>query len=98
MKKLTLTAIALLSGLFGSAANATEDPELAAELLEVLKQRQAIYDKDPNASGKVLETLWVKDDNIVLVSEEFHQFFHGRDEVTPYFNPPKPNLYAYREF
>jgi len=33
----------------------------------------------------------------LLVSEEFHPFFHGRDEVTPYFNPPEKNLYAYRE-
>lgn len=87
----------LLSTWMAVTASATEDPELAQELLEVLKQRQAIYDSDPNASAKVLEEMWLDADNIVLVSEEFHQMFHGRDEVTPYFNPPKPNLYAYRE-
>ncbi len=79
------------------AAWATEDEALAAELLEVLQQRQAIYDKDPNASPRVFAEMWLDADNIVLVSEEFHRIFHGRDEVTPYFNPPKPNLYAYRE-
>jgi len=90
--------IAATSGLiFAAASQAEEDPALAQELLEVLKQRQAIYSTDPNASAKVLEQMWLDANNIVLVSEEFHQPFHGRDAVTPYFNPPKPNLYAYRE-
>ena len=80
-----------------NSALATEDPELAGELLEVLKKRQAIYAKDPNASPAVFEQLWLDADNVVLVSEEFHQQFHGRAEVTPYFNPPQANLYAYRE-
>lgn len=96
MRKKSLITL-LLSTWIAVTASATEDPELAQELLEVLKQRQAIYDSDPNASAKVLEEMWLDADNIVLVSEEFHQMFHGRDEVTPYFNPPKPNLYAYRE-
>jgi len=81
----------------GASVQATEDKELAQELLNVLKQRQEIYAKDANASPRVLEELWVDSDNIVLVSEEFQPFFHGRKEVTPYFNPPEKNLYAYRE-
>ena len=95
-KILTPIVIALTT-LFGSSASALEDEALARELLTVLEGRQAIYAEDPNASAKVFETMWLNDENIVLVSEEFHQIFHGRDEVTPYFNPPKPNLYAYRE-
>ena len=88
----------LLAGLgFNLTAHAMEDKELAQELLNVLKQRQAIYAKDPNASPRILEELWLKSDDIVLVSEEFHSFLHGRNEVTPYFNPPEKNLYAYRE-
>lgn len=82
---------------FTPVSQATEDEALAKELLEVLKQRQAIYATSPNASAEVFEKMWLDDDNIVLVSEEFHQIFHGRSEVTPYFNPPKNNLYAYRE-
>lgn len=97
MIKKTIFAVAVLSGSLITSAFAEEDPKLASELLEVLQQRQAIYNTDPNASPKVLEQMWLDADNIVLVSEEFHQMFHGRDEVTPYFNPPKPNLYAYRE-
>ncbi len=97
MIKKTLFAVAVLASSLTTAAFAEEDPELANELLEVLRQRQAIYDTDANASPKVLEQMWLDADNIVLVSEQFHQMFHGRDEVTPYFNPPKPNLYAYRE-
>lgn len=97
MKKLILLACVITAGLGSVTVNATEDPELAAELLEVLKGRQAIYNKDPNGSPEVLKQMWLDADNIVLVSEEFHQRFHNREEVTPYFNPPKPNLYAYRE-
>jgi hypothetical protein len=97
MIRKTLFTVAMLTSTLTTVAFAEEDPELANELLEVLKQRQAIYDADPNTSSKVLEQMWLDADNIVLVSEEFHQPFHGRDEVTPYFNPPKPNLYAYRE-
>jgi len=96
MNKLAFCAAALLTTGFGSAY-AEEDPELANELLEVLQQRQAIYAKDPNASPQVYAEMWLDADNVVLVSEEFHQQFHGRDEVTPYFNPPNDNLYAYRE-
>jgi hypothetical protein len=92
-----LFTVAMLASSFVTVAVAEEDPQLANELLEVLKQRQTIYDANPNASSKVLEQMWLDADNIVLVSEEFHRPFHGRDEVTPYFNPPKPNLYAYRE-
>ncbi len=97
MNKLMKIA-AVMSGLFLVATvHAEEDPELAQELLEVLKARQAIYDTDPNASAEVFQSMWLDADNIVLVSEEFHERFHNRAEVTPYFNPPKPNLYAYRE-
>ena len=93
-----LKIVAATAGLVCAlASQAEEDPALAQDRLEVLKQRQAIYSTDPNASAKVLEQMWLDDENIVLVSEEFHQPFHGRDAVTPYFNPPKPNLYAYRE-
>lgn len=93
-----LLSVFLLAGLgISLAAHATEDKELAQELLNVLKQRQAIYAQDPNASPQVLKELWLDSNDIVLVSEEFHPFFHGRDEVTPYFNPPEKNLYAYRE-
>jgi len=89
---------AVISGLVvATFVQAEEDPALAQELLEVLKQRQAIFDADPNASAQVFESMWLDVENIVLVSEEFHQRFHNRAEVTPYFNPPKPNLYAYRE-
>jgi hypothetical protein len=100
MRKSILTFAALIVAIAAqltTAVQATEDPELAQELLEFLKGRQAIYNKDPNASAKVFDQMWLKEDNIVLVSEEFHTRFHGRQEVTPYFNPPKPNLYAYRE-
>ena len=97
MIRKSIFTVALIAGSCVTTAFAEEDPQLAAELLEVLKQRQAIYDTDPNASSKVLEEMWLDADNIVLVSEEFHRPFHGRDAVKPYFNPPKPNLYAYRE-
>jgi hypothetical protein len=97
MNRFRKIGIVLLAGAILPVANATEDPELAQELLEVLSQRQAIYDADPNASAKVFDTMWLDADNIVLVSEEFHPRLHGRDKVTPYFNPPEPNLYAYRE-
>jgi hypothetical protein len=96
IKTLVKLALIVCCG-WALTAQAEEDNALANELLEVLKQRQAIYANDPNASAEVLEKMWLDEDNIVLVSEEFHQMFHGRDEVTPYFNPPEPNLYAYRE-
>jgi hypothetical protein len=95
MKKSMIAATVL--ALYSFNALATEDPELASELLEVLKQRQEIYASDANASSRVLEEMWLDAENIVLVSEEFHQLFHGRADVTPYFNPPEANLYAYRE-
>lgn len=95
MKKSISAATLLALCSFNSVA--TEDPELANELLEVLQQRQAIYASDANASSRVLEEMWLDTENIVLVSEEFQQLFHGRSEVTPYFNPPEANLYAYRE-
>ena len=93
--KKTCLLIAVIFG--GTQALAAENPALAEELLEVLKMRQAIYEADPNASARVFQEMWLDADNVVLISEEFHQFFHGREEVSPYFNPPKPNLYAYRE-
>jgi hypothetical protein len=96
IKKLLNIAL-LLSFSMSNSAIAEEDDALANTLLDILKQRQAIYASDPNASAEVLKKMWLDEGNIVLVSEEFHQTFHGRDEVTPYFNPPKPNLYAYRE-
>lgn len=71
--------------------------ELVDELGAVIDQRQAIYAEDPNASPRVLEELWLDSDDIMLMSEEFHQMFYGRERVTPYFNPPEANLYAYRE-
>ena len=97
MKNFLMICAALSLNVVSSVSLATEDPELAAELLEVLKQRQAIYAKNPNASPEVFEKMWLDADNIVLVSEEFHPRFHGSEAVKPYFNPPKPNLYAYRE-
>ena len=74
-----LFTVAVLASALSTVAYAEEDPELANELLDILKQRQAIYATDPNASSKVLEQMWLDADNIVLVSEEFHQPFHGRD-------------------
>lgn len=75
----------------------TAAADLVAELEPVLAKRQAIYSEDPNASPRVLEELWLDSDDIMLMSEEFHQMFYGRERVTPYFNPPEANLYAYRE-
>lgn len=98
MKASVIAGLFLTAGIsFAAPADATEDAALADELLQVLKQRQQIYASNPNASAEVFERMWLQDQNVVLVSEEFHQIFHGRDEVAPYFNPPKPNLYAYRE-
>ena len=97
MNTRTLFSLMALICSLSTTAIAEEDPALANELLTVLKQRQVIYDKNPNASSEVFEQMWLDADNIVLVSEEFHTMMHGRESVTPYFNPPKPNLYAYRE-
>jgi len=76
----TLLSTFLLAGLSMSlAAHATEDKELAQELLNVLKQRQAIYAKDPNANQAVLEELWHYSKDMVLVSYKLQQYVPGRD-------------------
>ena len=79
-----------------SLSNVRADDDLVAELERVLERRAAIYATDANGSAQVFDELWVNDDNVVLMSEEFHTIFYGREAVTPYFNPPEDNLHAYR--
>lgn len=88
--------LALLLAMFTHHAAAKVADEVMAELAEVLEQRQAIYDEDPNASPRVFDELWLDSGDVVLMSEEFYQIFFGQAQVEPYFNPPEANLYAMR--
>ena len=90
-----LVAIALSCLFFSSASHA--DDELTAEIKAVLDRMAEIYRDDPNGSRQVYEELWLQDDNLVYMSEQFIPVFYGADDVAPYWTPAWDTLYGYRE-
>lgn len=93
-----LTAVAVALGALAAPtgrAIAQSDPALAREIEAVLRRVEAIYDQ--NDSVRYFDELWLDDDNLVYMSEQFYPVFYGRAPVEAYFKPPGGrNMYAWR--
>lgn len=76
---------------------AQADEQLEAEIQSVLDRMDAIYRKDPNGSRRIFDELWLQDENIVYLSEQFVNSFYGYGPVASYWKPSWNTLYGYRE-
>ena len=78
-------------------ATAMADEVLQAELQTVIDRMSEIYMEDPNGSRQIFDELWLQDENVVYMSEQFLDVFYGRDAVASYWKPSWDTLYGYRE-
>lgn len=93
MKRFLLWACCFVLGLTAAQA----DEALVAELQEVIDRMQEIYMVDPNGSRQIFDELWLQDENLVYMSEQFLDVFYGHDAVAAYWKPSWDTLYGYRE-
>jgi SnoaL-like domain len=91
------TAALLLCTVFAPGIRAQETPPAfpLAEITAAVLAAGEIANKKGYAA--FMEETFVKDDNILVQSEEFFPIFYGRDQVSAYYKPPTDNLYAHRE-
>ena len=73
------------------------DEQLEKEIQPVLDRMAEIYQKDPNGSRLIFDELWLQDENIVYLSEQFVNSFYGYGPVAAYWKPSWNTLYGYRE-
>ena len=73
------------------------DEKLTEEIQQVIDRMAEIYQNDPNGSRQIFDELWLQDDNIVYLSEQFVQAFYGFSPVASYWKPSWNTLYGYRE-
>jgi hypothetical protein len=73
------------------------DEQLEKEIQPVLDRMAEIYQKDPNGSRLIFDELWLQDENIVCLSEQFVNSFYGYGPVAAYWKPSWNTLYGYRE-
>ncbi len=73
------------------------DDQLQAEIQSVFDRMDAIYQEDPNGSRQLFDELWLQDDNVMYLSEQFVAPFYGRNNVMAYWKPTWNTLYGYRE-
>lgn len=73
------------------------DEKLEAEIQPLLDRMEELYAADPNGSRQIFDELWLQDENIVYVSEQFDNAFYGYGPVASYWKPSWNTLYGYRE-
>ncbi len=73
------------------------DEALEKEIQPILDRMEEIYREDPNGSRKLFDELWLQDENIVYLSEQFVNSFYGYGPVAAYWKPSWNTLYGYRE-
>lgn len=93
MKKNFLVAIACALSSTGVFA----DEQLEAEIQPILDRMHEIYADDPNGSRTLFDELWLQDENILYLSEQFVNSFYGYGPVAAYWKPSWNTLYGYRE-
>lgn len=79
------------------AGPALADAKLEAEIQPLLDRMEELYAADPNGSRQIFDELWLQDENIVYVSEQFDNAFYGYGPVAAYWKPSWNTLYGYRE-
>ena len=79
------------------AMQAQADQQLEKEIQRVLDRMETIYEEDPNCSRIIFDELWLQDENIVYLSEQFVNSFYGYGPVAAYWKPSWNTLYGYRE-
>jgi hypothetical protein len=80
-----------------AAQTVTADEALEKEIQPILDRMHEIYTEDPNGSRLIFDELWLQDENIVYLSEQFVNSFYGYGPVAAYWKPNWNTLYAYRE-
>jgi hypothetical protein len=73
------------------------DEQLEREIQPLLDRMEEIYREDPNGSRLMFDELWLQDENILYLSEQFVNSFYGYGAVASYFKPNWNTLYGYRE-
>jgi hypothetical protein len=73
------------------------DEQLTTAIQSVLDRMEEIYREDPNGSRQLFDELWLQDENIVYLSEQFEKAFYGYGPVAAYWKPSWNTLYGYRE-
>jgi hypothetical protein len=73
------------------------DEQLEKEIQPVLDRMAEIYREDPNGSRLLFDELWLQDENILYLSEQFVNSFYGYGPVAAYWKPNWNTLYGYRE-
>jgi len=79
------------------ALPASADEQLEKEIQPVLDRMEEIYREDPNGSRQLFDELWLQDENILYLSEQFVNSFYGYGPVAAYWKPSWNTLYGYRE-
>ena len=90
-----LTVFIGLLTMLSSLAHA--DEQLEKEIQPVFDRMAEIYHEDPNNSRLIFDELWLQDENIVYLSEQFVNSFYGYGPVAAYWKPNWNTLYGYRE-
>lgn len=93
MKKL----IVLIVCTAAAASQTYADEQLEKEIQPILDRMDEIYSADPNGSRQLFDELWLQDENIVYLSEQFVNSFYGYGPVAAYWKPSWNTLYGYRE-
>jgi hypothetical protein len=73
------------------------DEQLEKEIQPILDRMAEIYREDPNGSRLLFDELWLQDENILYLSEQFVNAFYGYGPVAAYWKPSWNTLYGYRE-
>lgn len=76
---------------------ANADEQLEKEIQPLLDRMAEIYAEDPNGSRLIFDELWLQDENIMYLSEQFENSFYGYGPVAAYWKPSWNTLYGYRE-
>lgn len=87
--------VLLLTVTFALPAKA--DEQLVKEIQPLLDRMAQLYAEDPNGSRTIFDELWLQDENIVYLSEQFENSFYGYGPVAAYWKPSWNTLYGYRE-
>lgn len=78
-------------------SSAFADKKLEKEIQPLIDRMAEIYEQDPNGSRIIFDELWLQDENIVYLSEQFVNSFYGYGPVAAYWKPSWNTLYGYRE-
>jgi hypothetical protein len=80
-----------------SLQNLSADDQVTQEIQAFFDRMEQIYTEDPNGSNELFDELWLQDENVLYLSEQFVSAFYGRKQVMGYWQPSWNTLYGYRE-